>query len=341
MWTRTSIYTSCIFVLAAACGGSQPPSSAPPPPPPPGPAPTPAAQATPPPPAETAKPEPAKEEKPAAPAAPAPIVRYAEGLSTPESVLYDEPNDRYLVSNINGKPTDTDNNGYISELSPDGKVTKDKFIAGGVNKVKLDAPKGLGISQGVLYVSDITVVRKFDAKTGAHKGDIAFKGATFLNDIAVGSDGKVYVSDSGLKAGGDGFEPTGTDAVYVIDKAGKVKTIAKSKELAGPNGLLATDKGLLVAPFGSNEVYRLDEKGKREDITKLPEGGLDGIVWAGDTLLVSSWKGSAIYRGKLNDKFEVAFSGLKAPADIGFDTKRKRVLVPRFMDNAVEVYEVK
>ena len=76
------------------------------------------------------------------PAAPTPVVRYAEGLSTPESVLYDEGGDRYLVSNINGKPGDVDNNGFISELSPEGGVSKPKFIAGGVAKVKLDAPKG-------------------------------------------------------------------------------------------------------------------------------------------------------------------------------------------------------
>ena len=28
------------------------------------------------------------------------------------------------MSNVNGKPWEADNNGYISEVSPDGKVTK-------------------------------------------------------------------------------------------------------------------------------------------------------------------------------------------------------------------------
>jgi hypothetical protein len=32
---------------------------------------------------------------------------------------------------------------------------------------------------------------------------------------------------------------------------------------------------------------------------------------------------------------------VNAPADIGFDTKRSRILVPRFLDNLVQVYEVK
>ena len=329
-----------LFVIAAlvgtACGGSQaaPAEPAPPPPAPPAPtaaapAPTPAAAATPNPPAEKA--EPAK--------GPAPAVRYT-GFATPESVLYDDAADRYLVSNINGKPDAADGNGYISVLSPDGPVTNAKWIAGGDKKVKLDAPKGMAIAQGVLFVADITSVRKFDAKTGAPKGDIPIAGTTFLNDVAAGPDGKIYVSDSGLKVTANGMEPTGTDAVYVIDK-GKVHPIAKSKELAGPNGLLVTDKGLLVAPFGTNELYRLEKDGKRADVTKLPEGGLDGIVAAGDSLLVSSWKGSAVYRGKLGGTFEIVIPNVKSPADIGYDKKRNRVLVPRFMEDAVEAYEIK
>jgi len=340
MWKRTSITAFSLVSLAAACGGSQSPEPAAPPPP--APAASPGAVQTPA--AETTKPEPAKpkEEKvalPAPPAAPTPAVRYAEGFATPESVLYDEAGDRYLVSNINGKPNEADNNGYISEVSPDGKIIKDKFIAGGVSKVKLDAPKGTGIFAGILYVSDITVVRKFDLKTGAPKGDIPVPGATFLNDIAVAKDGRVFVSDSGLKSGAAGFDPTGTDAVYVIDK-GKLKPLAKSKDLGGPNGLLVVDKGVLVVTFGSNELYRLDDKGAKQDVTKLPAGGLDGIAQAGESLLVSSWQNSSVYRGTLGGSFEPVLTELKGPADIGFDSKRKRVLVPRFLENAVEVYEL-
>ena len=138
----------------------------------------------------------------------------------------------------------------------------------------------------------------------------------------MGSDGKVYVSDSGVKVGkGGDFEPTGTDAVYVIEK-GKVKPLMKSKELGGPNGLVSTSKGLFVVTMTSNELYRLDDKGKRQDITKLPAGGLDGLVALGDSFFVTSWQGGAIYRGKLGDKFEVAFPDQKGAADIGFDSKR-------------------
>ena len=335
MTNHRSTLTLGLLAITVGCAGSPPPPESAPTPPPSSLAPAPIEVSKSPAPEKPAPPPPAEK----APAA-APVFRITEGISTPESVLYDEANDRYLVSNINGSPDGVDNNGYITELSPDGKVTKAKFIAGGVGKVKLDAPKGTGISAGILYVADISVVRKFDAKTGAPKGDIPVPGATFLNDIAVAKDGRVFVSDSGLKTGPGGFEPTGTDAVYVIEK-GKLKAVAKGKDLSGPNGLFSVDNGVLVNTFGSNEVYRLDDKGAKQDITKLPEGGLDGIAQAGDTLLVSSWKGSAVYRGTLGGKFEIVLGELKGPADIGFDSKRKRVLVPRFLENAVEVYDLK
>jgi hypothetical protein len=329
---RTLVLASlAVPAVVVACGGEEPPPPVPPAPPPPPAAPPPAPE-----PAASASAAPAP---PAEPAAPTPAAKYT-GLATPESVLYDDQNDRYLVSNINGKPTDTDNNGFISVLSPDGQVTTLKWIEGGQNKVKLDAPKGLALSKGVLYAADITSVRMFDAKTGAPKGEVKIPGSTFLNDLAAAPDGKIYVSDSGLKAGANGFEPTGTDAVFVIDK-GKVKPIAKSKDLGGPNGVAATDKGVVVVSFGSGEVYRLDDKGAKLDASKPPKGMLDGVVPLGDSLLVSSWEGSAVYRGKLGGDYELVLSGQKSPADIGYDTKRGRVLVPHFIEDTVEAYELK
>jgi hypothetical protein len=343
MMSRQLRFAFAAALLIPACGGSQNPPAEPPPPPPPPAAAAPAGSATPaaqvsatsaPAATGTAKSEPA----PAT--TPKPAVRFTGAFATPESVFYDEAADRYLVSNVNGKPYEADGNGFISVLSPDGTVTTPKWIAGGVKKAKLDAPKGMGIAQGILYVADITVVRRFDAKDGTPKGDIPIEGSTFLNDISTTPDGRVYVSDSGLKGGANGFEPTGTDAVYIIEK-GKPRAIAKMKDLGNPNGLLATDTGVLVVTFGSGELYRLDNEGKRKDITPIPEGMLDGIVALEDSLLISSWKASAIYRGKLHGNFEVVVPNVKAPADIGFDKKRSRVLVPRFTEDVVEAYDLK
>ncbi len=269
----------------------------------------------------------------------------AEGLATPESVLFDAENDRYLISNINGTPLTADNNGYIATMAPDG-TTVEKWIVGGANKVTLNAPKGMAIVAGVLYVTDITTVRKFDLKTGAPKGEIKVTGATFLNDLAVGPNDTVYVSDSGLKAGKADFEPTGTDAVYKIDtkaKAPKAVKVAKDKSLDKPNGLLVNAAGQVwVAPFGAKTIYMLDDAGKKGTAVELPGGGLDGILDTGKHIIVSSWEKSTIYAAPVGDTliFAPLIENVSSPADIGYDSKRNRLLVPRFMDNKVEVYQL-
>lgn len=293
-------------------------------------------------PAASAQPALQEATKPPPAPVPAPAVTFKGAFATPESVFYDAAADRYLVSNINGKPDGVDDNGYISELLPDGTIKTPKLIAAGVNKVKLDAPKGLIIVGKELWVTDITVVRKFDLKTLAPKGDIALPEATFANDIALAADGKVYVSDSSAKVGEKGFEWTGGDQLLVIDKSGKAKVLAKSKDLSGPNGLAFGPKGLLVNTLNSNEVFGIGAKGEKVDVTKLPNGGLDGMLVVGDTLIVSSWSASAVYRGKLGGTaYEPIIQNVKAPADIGWDSKRSRVLIPRFVDDVVEAYDVK
>jgi sugar lactone lactonase YvrE len=336
--------SSLVVVLAFAAGCSKP---VPPPVAQPGEAPSVAPVTVDTIPAASADPAPAKAAlqeatKPPPAPAPPPVVTFKGAFATPESVLYDAVSDRYLVSNINGKPDVVDGNGYISELSPEGAIKTPKLIAGGEKGAKLDAPKGLAIVGKELWVSDISVVRKFDLKTLEFKGDIKLPDTTFANDIAVAPDGKVYVSDSSVKVTEKGMETNGGDQVLVIDKAGKVKVLAKSKDLSGPNGLAFGPKGLLVNTLMSNEVFHLTDKGEKVDVIKMPNGGLDGLLVVGDTLICSSWAASAVYRGKLGGtSYEPIIQNVKGPADIGWDSKRSRVLIPRFVDDLVEAYDVK
>jgi sugar lactone lactonase YvrE len=275
------------------------------------------------------------------PKPPASLSLHDAGFQTPESVFYDAKGDAYFVSNINGGPSAADNNGFISRVSPDGSKVELKWVEAGKKGAKLDAPKGLCGVGNVLYVADLTRVRMFDLGTGAPKGEVSLPGATFANDIAAGPDGKVYVSDSGIKIDASGISPTKSDAVYVIDK-GKAKALASGEDLGHPNGLLWVGEKLWVVTFGSGELYSLDKTGKKGDAAKLPKGQLDGIVALGDgSLLVSSWEAAAIYRGKPGGAFDLVIPGLKSPADIGYDSKRGRVLVPLFQDSAVEAYDVK
>ncbi|HEY8073088.1 MAG TPA: hypothetical protein VIF62_03245 [Labilithrix sp.] len=270
-----------------------------------------------------------------------PLVTFNDDLKTPESVLYDDQADQYLSSNINGKPLDVDNNGYIAKLGPDGKVVDKNFIVGGKKGVTLNAPKGMAFLDDKLFVADIDTVRIFDRKTGAPAGEVKVPGATFLNDVAANAD-HVFVSDMGAKMGKSGFDPTGTDAVYSIDKTKKLTTIAKSKDLGQPNGLIAQGDKLWVVTMGSGELYSLDMKGKKDGAQKMPKGQNDGLVAlpSGD-LLVTSWEGKAIYRGKPGGEFKPLVEDVTSPADIGYDTKRSRLLVPSFEKDEIFVFDVR
>ena len=288
-----------------------------------------------------------QQSEPATPtASPAPTPKKAaapsqitQGLSTPESVLYDADQDVYFISNINGSPVAVDNNGYISRVKPDTLQGEMKWIEGGKPGFTLNAPKGMAIVGDTLYVCDLGAVRKFNRKTGAAEGEVAIPGATFLNDAA--SDGKsVYVSDSGLKAGAGGnFEGTGTDAVWQITD-NKPKKLASGQDLKRPNGVEVADGKLWVVTFGGNELYQID-KGKKTNVTTLPSGSLDGLLHMSDgTFLVTSWDSKTVYRGKPGATFTAVVENINSPADIGYDTKRHLLLIPHFMDNIVSVHSL-
>lgn len=260
-----------------------------------------------------------------------------EGFSTPESVLWDPVADVYLVSNISGQPPAEDHDGFISKVSPDGKILELRFIDGKKEKDGLSAPKGTALVGDVLYVADVTRVRTFDRATGKAKDVMPIAGTTFLNDVAAGPDGAVYVSDMGVKGGPKGFVDSGSDAIYRI-KDKKIDKIAKGPALGRPNGLLVKDADLYCVTFGSGELLHLGTDGKeKEKATKAPGGSLDGIVLLPDgRLLFSSWEKQSIYvRPVAGGEIKVLKDGLKSPADIGYDSKRNRLLVPLFEDNKV------
>jgi sugar lactone lactonase YvrE len=259
-----------------------------------------------------------------------------QGFQAPESVLYDEASDVYLVSNINGNPSDHDDNGFISRVSPDGSVQTLKWIDGASDSVVLNAPKGMAVKGDTLFVADIDTVRAFSRTTGAPLAKRGVRGATFLNDLSIGSDGILYVTDSGLKPD---FSPSGTAAVYAFEGT-TVKALARGDAtLHGPNGIVATPEGLVVVPFGDKMVLRIPPGGGAPTtVATLPTGGLDGVVRLADgALLITSWEGKVVYHLDTQGQAHAWVENIESPADIGYDTKRGRILIPQLNQNRVEV----
>jgi hypothetical protein len=260
-------------------------------------------------------------------------------LRGPESVLYDPAQDVYFISNINGAMLTVDGNGFISRVDAATMQVSLKWIEGGRNGAKLDGPKGMTLLGDSLYVVDITGVRKFHRRTGAPQGDITIAGASFLNDIT--TDGQnLYVTDTGILTGaGNTFYDTGTDAIWKIARDQPEK-FASGIDLQHPNGIEWHDGKLRVVTFRGNALYEIDE-GRRRNIAEMPGGQLDGVVHLPDgTALVSSWKGNEIYRAPKRGDAEAILAGMDAPADLGYDTKRHRLLVPHPTANQVTIHRV-
>lgn len=256
------------------------------------------------------------------------------GFMTPESVLHDVAGDVYLVSNVNGDPFAEDDNGFVSRVSPAGEVLELKWLDGAADGITLNAPKGLAIAGGTLFVADINTVRMFDRETGEPMGAVPVEGSTFVNDVAAAPDGTIYFTDSGFAPG---FESSGTDAVYQLDDAGAATALATGDALGRPNGVAVDARGLWVVTFGANAVYRLAD-GQQVDRGELPEGGLDGLVILEDgSMLIASWDAQAVYHGPAGGPFEVLVSDVEAPADIGHDAVRNRVMIPLFQSDVVRI----
>ncbi len=83
----------------------------------------------------------------------------------------------------------------------DGRMQRLRFIAGGTGGVVLHAPKGMAITGDTLWVTDLDAVRGFHRRTGRGSASIDLQplGALFLNDITVGPDGALYVTDTGVR----------------------------------------------------------------------------------------------------------------------------------------------
>jgi sugar lactone lactonase YvrE len=221
-------------------------------------------------------------------------------------------------------------------VRPDGTVENLKWIDGSRPDIRLNAPKGMAIHGDTLFVSDIDTVRVFSMSSQAELPGRGVPGATFLNDLTLGPDGTLYVSDSGMTGE---FKPNGSDAVYRFEKSGP-KSVVKGTWLAQPNGLAAGAEGLTIVANGGKAVVRIPPGSTRADtLATLPGGGVDGLIREdANNLFASSWETKTVYHIDVAGKTAHAIvTGVESPADIGFDSKRRVILIPVFTQNRIEI----
>lgn len=241
-------------------------------------------------------------------------------LKVPESVLFSE--NALYVSNVNGNPTDKNELGFISKLGTDGKVEVLEWAKG------LNAPKGMGIYKGKLYVSDIDEVVAIDLNTGEKVESIVIKGSEFLNDISISQDGVIAVSDMNKKI------------VHFI-KGGKVVRSVSSDDFNYVNGLYWNGDVLLAGTSGT--IYKITADSDTPQKCIENTGGVDGLEKVSDnTFVVTDWSGRMQLVSK--DKEPVVLlnttdKGINA-ADIGYNAGEKIIYVPTFKHNTVAAYKL-
>ncbi len=241
-------------------------------------------------------------------------------LDVPESVCYDPGEDILYVTNVAGKPTVFDSNGFVTKCGMDGKIIELQWVTG------LNAPKGTGIYDGLLYVSDINRVVGIDLKTGDLAKIYSIPEATFLNDIAIDNNGNVYVSDMN------------DTRVYRI-KDGVVETWLDDPVLTGPNGLFVMGDELLI---GCEKIVKASLENGEMSVWLTGTGNIDGLEGVGDgRILYSDWKGNVYLVEK--DKKILHMLDLtkekKNAADIMYIPSKKLLFVPTFGANSVIEYK--
>ncbi len=245
-------------------------------------------------------------------------------LSTCESVYYDSKTGTIYVANINEGPWEDDGNGFISTIDNNGKVLIHKWVEG------LSAPKGMGISNGKLYVNDISNLVEIDIATRKITKRYKVEGDPKLNDITVSPDGTVYASGSN------------SNTIYVL-KNGKLE-IMLNHEFGRLNGLLYQPEGMYYASSNSSEFGLVDMKTNTAKVLADGIGHGDGIiVLKNGDFIVSSWKGQVFYIKKsdwsAHKMLDTESMGLNA-ADIEYIPEQNLLMVPTFFGNKIMSYNV-
>ncbi len=241
-------------------------------------------------------------------------------LKTPESVLYDHDLGVIFVSNVNNEPWGKDGNGFISLLNTDGTIKELEWVK------DMSGPKGMGVFNGKLYVTDTDELIEIDIEKAKILKKYPVADAVNLNDIAVCENGMVFISDSN------------TGKIHVF-KDGKVSLWLHDSQMGKTNGLY-TEKGKLY--IGSDKIFQVDIKTKEVNLVQTNCQGVDGLEKDNDgNFVFSNWPGRIFYLedGKMTKMVDSTAEKTNT-ADFDFALELDLLLVPTFYKNQVVAYKI-
>lgn len=270
---------------------------------------------------------------PTSPQDTADAVMTVTGLTGPEAVRYDPDQDAWFVANFGpGADDPRDGDGFISRLGSGGEIDSLRFMTG-TAAAPLHMPRGMALEGDTLWVADVDGVHGFDRRDGRHLAFVDFTAHEpgFLNDVAVGPDGSLYVTD------------TGRARVYrTAGTAGAAELVVDSLP-APPNGI-TWDAGrgvFLLAPWGEGRVIRsLTTDGAVDSVAAVDAGRFDGIEVLDGRILVATQTDSSLWIIGEGEPVRVVRTRGR-PADIGYDPGRGIVAVPYIALDRVDFWTVR
>ncbi|MDD2829583.1 MAG: ATP-binding protein [Sulfuricurvum sp.] len=242
----------------------------------------------------------------------------------PESVLVNGK--IAYVSNVGNelKPTEKDGDGYISLINQKGEVVDKNFLTG------LNAPKGMALIGGTLYVADVDTVRGYNLKTKKEIFSLVFEGVNFLNDITVQNENTLLISS--------------TDKGKIFEINVKNKSYKAFRALPDANGLLYSN-GIIYGV--GHKLVTINLKNHKTTELSKKEGIFDGIQKSGDTLYFSDWvrmeKAGVIHTYNLKTKKEhdLPLETIAGPADFWIDSKTNTIWIPKMMEGKLLISSLK
>jgi len=271
-----------------------------------------------------------------------------------ESCSYDPVRNVIVVPN-RGVPQNVQaNNAWITFLNHDGSVHTSRWIglqnAGAQRdnlnpKLVLNEPYGSDIVNGVLYLADrdggttptepsVSVVRRFDMKTGAPLGETRVPAAAWFNDIEVTDNGTVYASVTGV--GGQTPDPNSWQIWRVLPN-GDASVFVQGAPLRQPNGVGLDPQGnIVVVNIGNDEVLTFSPDGKLIRTEKAAQAGSDGLVIMPDgTKYVSSVVNGGVSRIRPGQAPELIAQNIPNAASMCYDAGANQLVIPMNANNAL------
>jgi hypothetical protein len=281
-------------------------------------------------------------------------VKVYGAIYSAESCSYDETRGVIVVPNRGVAQNVQTNNAWISFINHDGSVHTARWV--GIQNpgdqranlkppLVLNEPLGSDIMNGILYLADrdggtsptdplVSVVRRFDMKTGAPAGEIRVEKSTGFNDLEVAPDGTIYATQTGT--GGQTPDPT-TWQVWKITKEGTASMFVQGAPLRQPNGIAFDEKGnIVVVNIGNNEVLTFGQDAKLLKTENAAQPGNDGLVIMKDgTKYVSSVVQGGVSRIRPGQPAELIAQNIPNPASMCYDSGANQLVIPMNANNAM------